>query len=286
MELELRPIKEGFGKEVLGINLWNVPNDQIIDSIATALSTVGVLVFRRQSLSEDEIVTFTARFGELEIIVRSDWGSNIRPEVTHLSNLKDAEGRQIGRPGTGDLEWHSDQSYQARPATGTFLYSVEVPTEGGNTYFANLHLAYEALPQNLKDEINGRRGVFSYAHRVTGYEQEKKLSREMKLKTPDVSHALVQKHPLSGWHSLYLDPSTVIGIEGMPDKEAASILKKINSHAAEEQFVYRHEWQVGDLVMYDNGFTMHRRDAFDAKQRRFLKRTSVRLPSERHIVPN
>ena len=286
MNFELRPIIEGFGSDVLGINLWNYPDDKTIDRIATALSTIGVLVFRRQALSEDEIVTFTARFGKLEIIVRSDWGSNIRPEVTRLSNLKDSEGQQIGRPGNGDLEWHSDQTYQARPATGTFLYSVEVPTQGGSTYFANLHLAYQALPQSLKDKIKGRRGIFSYAHRVTGYEQEKALSREMKLKTPDVSHALVQKHPVAGWHSLYLDPSTVVRIEGMPDEEAKSILNKINAHAASSPYVYRHDWQVGDLVMYDNGFTMHRRDAFDSKQRRFLKRTSVSLPPDRHIVPN
>ena len=286
MELQLRAINDSFAREVLGIELWAELGDGTIDRIATALSNIGVLVFRRQSLSEDEMVAFTARLGQPEVIVRSDWGSNLRPEVTHLSNLKDAQGRQIGRPGTGDLEWHSDQSYQAKPATGTLLYSVEVPTEGGSTYFSNLQIAYEALPQSLKDKIKGRRGIFSYARRVSGYEQEKGLSKEIKIKTPDVSHALVQKHPLTGQDSLYLDPSTVISIEGMTDEEAKPVLKDINAHAMNSQFIYRHDWQVGDLVMYDNGFTMHRRDSFDAEQRRFLKRTSVRLPSDRHIVPN
>ena len=285
MELKLRDINDGFAREVIGIKLWRELNNSTIESIAAALSTIGVLVFRRQSLSEDEMVDFTSKFGQIEIIVRSDWASNTRPDVTHLSNLKDAQGRQIGRPGTGELEWHSDQSYQAKPATGTLLYSVEVPNRGGSTYFANLHLAYESLPQLLKNKIKGRRAVFSYARRVSGYEQEKKLSKEMILKTPDVSHSLVQKHPLTGWNSLYLDPSTVIGIEGMEDEEANSVLMDIKSHAEKKQFVYRHDWQVGDLVMYDNGFTMHRRDDFDAEQRRFLKRTSVRLPANRHIVP-
>ncbi len=286
MELELRAINDGFGRQVVGIDLWTEIDDPTIDRIQVALSTIGVLVFRRQSLSEDELVAFSARFGQLEVIVRTDWESNIRPEVTHLSNLKDSQGRQIGRPGTGELEWHSDQSYRADPATGTFLYSVEVPTEGGNTYFANLHLAYEQLPQSLKNTIKARRGVFSYARRVAGYEEEKELEPEMKLKTPDISHALVQKHPVNGRESLYFDPSTVIGIEGLPDEEAEAILKEINAHATNPQFTYCHEWQAGDLVMWDNGFTMHRRDSYDAEQRRFLKRTSVRLPPDIHIVPN
>ena len=285
MELKLRDINDSFAREVCGIKLWSELDNSTIDSLATALSTIGVLVFRRQSLSEEELVAFTSKFGQLEIIVRSDWASNARSEVTHLSNLKDADGRQIGRPGTGELEWHSDQSYKAEPATGTLLYSVEVPNKGGCTYFANLHLAYQSLPKRLKRKIEGRRAIFSYARRVSGYEQEKKLSKEMKLKTPDVSHSLVQKHPLTGWNSLYLDPSTVIGIEGMEDEEANSIFKDIQSHAENKQFVYCHDWEAGDLVMYHNGFTMHRRDAFDAKQMRFLKRTSVRLPANRHIAP-
>ena len=286
MDLKLRDINDGFAREILGINLWDKLDDLIISNIANALSNIGVLVFRRQSLSEHEMVAFTSKFGQLELIVRSDWASNVRPEVTYLSNLKDAQGNQIGRPGTGELEWHSDQSYQANPATGTFLYSVEVPSQGGSTYFANLRLAYESLPQKLKDEIEGCKGIFSYARRVRGYEQEKELSNEIKLKTPDVSHALVQKHPISGWKSLYLDPSTVIGIDGMGDNEALSLLMEITSHAEKTQFIYRHNWQVGDLVMCDNGFTMHRRDAYDSSEKRFLKRTSVSLPSDRHIVPD
>lgn len=286
MELDLGAINEGFAREVHGVNLWTDLDDETADLITRALSTTGVLVFRRQSLSEDELVAFSKRLGEIEIIVRTDWGSNIRPEVTHLSNLQDAQGNQIGRPGTGDLEWHTDQSYQAEPATGTLLYSVEVPTEGGSTYFANLGLAYDALSDLLKYKIAERRGIFSYARRVSSYEQEKELSPEVKRKTPDVSHGLVQIHPLSGRKSLYLDPSTVIGIEGMPDDEAEPILDEINTHAADPAFTYRHDWQVGDLVVWDNGFTMHRRDSYDPAQRRFLKRTSVRLPPDKHIVPN
>ena len=108
----------------------------------------------------------------------------------------------------------------------------------------------------------------------------------MKLKTPDISHALVQMHPVSGRESLYFDPSTVIGIEGLADEEAEPILKEITTHVTNPQFTHCHEWQAGDLVMWDNGFTMHRRDSYDAEQRRFLKRTSVRLPPELHIVPN
>ncbi len=285
MAFTINPLDGGFAGEVAGLNLWSGLDRAAVEAIREAWSTCGVLVFRRQALTEDELVAFSARFGELVTIVRADWASNVRAEVTHISNLKDADGRPIGRPGSGEVAWHTDQSYRAHPATGTFLYAVEVPPEGGNTYFADLHLAYEALPQRIKDRIAGRRGIFSYAHRVTGYEDEKPLPEEIRKETPDITHSLTQVHPLTGRTSLYIDPSTVIGIEGLPADEGRALLDEINAHAVKPQFVYEHEWRVGDLVMWDNGFLMHRRDPYDPAHRRYLKRTSVALPRERHIVP-
>jgi len=285
MVLAIRPIGSGFAGEVTGVNPWSDPDDATIGKIGEAWAERGILVFRRQALDEDELVAFAARFGTPVPIVRSDWTSETRPEVTYISNLRDAGGRPIGRPGSGAVAWHSDQSYRARPATGTFLLAVEVPRAGGDTHFANLALAYEALPQRIRDRIAGRRGIFSYAHRVTGYEDEKPLSEEMKRQTPDVMHPLTQVHPLTGRTSLYIDTSTVTGIEGMAADEGRALLDEINAHAARPEFVYAHAWRPGDLVMWDNGFLMHRRDPYDGAQRRFLKRTSVALPPERHIVP-
>lgn len=285
MALTVTPVDGGFAGEVAGLDLWSALDRAAVEAIGEAWSTCGVLVFRRQVLSEDELVAFGARFGEPVTIVRADWASRATPEVTYISNLKDADGRPIGRPGSGEVAWHSDQSYRARPATGTFLHAMEVPGDGGNTYFANLLLAYEALPRRLKDGIAGRRGIFSYARRVTGYEDEKPLPEEIRKETPDVMHGLTQVHPLTGRTSLYIDPSTVIGIEGLPADEGRALLDEINAHAVRPEFVYEHRWRAGDLVMWDNGFLMHRRDAFDPAQRRYLKRTSVALPPERHIVP-
>ncbi len=161
MALTVNPLDGGFAREVAGLDLWSDLDRAAVEAIREAWSTCGVLVFRRQVLTEDELVAFAARFGEPVAIVRADWASNARPEVTHISNLKDADGRPIGRPVSGEVAWHTDQSYRARPATGTFLYAVEVPRDGGNTYFANLQLAYEALPQRIKDRIAGRRGIFA-----------------------------------------------------------------------------------------------------------------------------
>ena len=285
MALTATPLDGGFAGEVAGVSLWSGLHRAAVDDIREAWSTRGVLVFRRQVLTEDELVAFGARFGKPVPIVRADWASDVRAEVTHISNLKDAAGRPIGRPGSGEVAWHTDQSYRARPATGTFLYAVEVPRDGGNTYFANLQLAYEALPRWIKDRIAGRRGIFNYARRVTGYEDEKPLPEEVRKETPDVMHALTQVHPVTGRTSLYIDPSTVTGIEGLPADEGRALLDEINAHAVRPEFVYEHRWRVGDLVMWDNGFLMHRRDPYDPAHRRYLKRTSVALPPERHIVP-
>ena len=285
MAVTVNPVDGGFAREVAGLDLWSALDRAAVEAIRGAWSTCGVLVFRRQVLTEDELVAFGARFGEPVAIVRADWASQATPEVTYISNLKDAEGRPIGRPGSGEVAWHTDQSYRAHPATGTFLYAVEVPGDGGNTYFANLQLAYEALPRRIKDRIAGRRGIFSYARRVTGYEDEKPLPEEVRKETPDVMHPLTQVHPVTGRTSLYIDPSTVIGIEGLPADEGGALLDEINAHAVRPEFVYEHRWRVGDLVMWDNGFLMHRRDPYDPAQRRFLKRTSVALPPARHIVP-
>ena len=177
-------------------------------------------MFRRQALTEEELVTFSRRFGTPEVIVRTDWASKGHPEITQISNMRNATGDTIGGLGSGELDWHTDQSYMAEPATGAILYGVEVPEDGPQTYWANLQLAYEALPQETKARIAGQRAIFSYAERYKDYEDESVPSEEILAQTPDVTHTLVQTHPTSGAKTLYLDPSTMVGIEGMDDAEA------------------------------------------------------------------
>lgn len=148
--IDVRPIAGSFSCEVKGLNLWEDLDEDVIEELRAAWSRGGVLVFRRQALSEDELVRFCAHFGSPDIIVRTDWQSTNRPEIVQITNMKNQIGRSIGGLGAGELDWHTDQSYVTDPATGALLYMVEMPKAGGRTYWANLYLAYETLPEETK----------------------------------------------------------------------------------------------------------------------------------------
>jgi alpha-ketoglutarate-dependent taurine dioxygenase len=193
----------------------------------------------------------------------------------------------IGGLGDGELQWHSDQSYMMNPATGAMLYALELPPQGGTTSWVDLCAAYAGLPDRLKRAVEGRRAIFSYVKRLAGYEGvDRVISEEAKRKTPPVVHPLVHTHPVTGRKALYLDSTTTIAIEGMDDASGAALLEEIYEFATQPEFVYRHHWQAGDAVLWDNGFTMHRREPFDPSARRLMKRTTIFLSRDRHIVPD
>jgi taurine dioxygenase len=287
MTIEIRPIGGSFAREVVGLQLWNDIPAPDMAAIQAAWADCGVLVFRRQSLGEEELVNFTNRFGKAFVVHRTEWLSEDHPEIILVSNLKGMDNKHVGMPGTGDVEWHTDQSYVLKPATGAILYGVEIPNDGsGSTWWANLRLAYDALPAGLKAEVEGKRAIFDYTKRLAGYDEAaKKISDEARRRTPPVTHSLVQTHPVTGKKTLYMDPGTMTGIEGMDDAQARSLLDRLLQASTRPEFVYQHHWQVGDVVMWDNAFTLHRRDSYDSSKRRFHKRTTVALPAETHIVP-
>ena len=284
LEPMLRSINGQFAKEVLDFSSWSGPHCQDVALLRESLSNFGLLVLRRQSLNEAELVSFSAIFGEPEIIVRSDWASATHPEITRISNLRNAANEPIGGLGSGELNWHTDQSYMKTPATGAILHGIEVPENGPKTYWANLALAYSNLPELTKKRLEGKRGIFSYAKRVSGYDQEQ-TPEEVRRKTPDVTHALVNEHPVTGLKALYLDPATTVGVEGMPNNEGIAFLNELAEHATSSEFVYEHEWQAGDIVVWDNAFLLHRRTAFGLGQNRLLKRTTIRLAADKHLLP-
>ena len=288
MTIKIRAIDgSAFAREVVGAQLWRDLDATEFAAIQSAWADSGVLVFRRQALSEAELVAFSARLGKPAVIHRSDWLSAEHPEIALLSNLRDNDGNTIGRTGTDDLEWHTDQSYVLAPATGALLYGVEIPNDGGgSTWWANMRMAYAALPAAIQSAIEGKRAIFDYTKRLAGYDKgSQKITEEMRRKTPAITHAIVNTHPVTGAKALYLDPETTIGIEGMPRQEGLDLLETLRAMATRAELVYKHKWQVGDAVLWDNGVMLHRRDRYDSKQRRFHKRTTIALPAARHIVP-
>jgi taurine dioxygenase len=286
MPMESRPVDGSFAREVVGLRLWEPQDDQTVEELRALWAHHPVLVFRRQALSEDELADFSALFGPLERTVRADWASPVRPEVGLISNLKDAQAKPIGGLGDGEIQWHSDQSYMLNPATGAMLYALELPPEGGATSWVDLSAAYAGLPDRLKRAVEGRRAIFSYVKRLAGYQGvDQVISDEAKRKTPPIMHPLVHFHPVTGRKALYLDSTTTIGVDGMDDASGSALLDEIYEFATRPEFVYRHHWQAGDVLLWDNGFTMHRREPFDSSARRLMKRTTIFLPRERHIVP-
>jgi taurine dioxygenase len=286
MPLDTRPLHPSLACEVRGLRLWEQPAPDVIAALRRLWSRHGVLVFRRQALGEAELAAFCALFGPLERTVRTDWASPIVPEIGLISNLKDAQGRPIGGLGDGELQWHSDQSYMLHPATGAGLYALELPPEGGATSWIDLRAAYAGMPERLRRAVEGRRGVFSYVKRLAGYQGvDRVISEEAQRKTPPVAHTLVHAHPESGDKALYLDSTTTVGIEGMDADAGGALLAEVYDSALRPDYVYTHDWQVGDLLLWDNGFTMHRREPFDPAARRLMKRTTMLLDPSRHIVP-
>jgi alpha-ketoglutarate-dependent taurine dioxygenase len=284
MEFEVRPIEGSFAREVVGLRLWERLGDGAVEALRRAWSGCGVLVFRRQCLTEDELADFSGRFGDVEVHPRADWNSRTNPKILNLSNLRNFAGDEIGGLGAGEIDWHTDQSYKTRPGTGAVLYGVELPKGGTPTYFANLRLAYAALPDATKRRIAGELAVYDYALRTASYSGKQPDPNEIRRRFPPVTHALVNTDPVTGENALYLDPLTMAGIVGWPQAEARKMIGELAAHATQARFVYRHDWRAGDVVMWDNGFMLHRREPVgDAP--RLLKRTTMTLPPDRHIVP-
>lgn len=283
--MRLTALQDTFAHEVLDLNLWKDLDERTLNRLRIAWRRHGVLLFRRQSLSESELVRFFSHFGQSEVIVRTDWQSRNRDEVIHISNMKDASGRSIGGLGSGELDWHSDQSYMTHPATGALLYMVEMPNEGGATYWANLQQAYDALNEETRSQIADLEAIYDYAKRQSSYDDEAPLSASLRRKTPPVLHPLVCVNPQTRRQSLYIDPSTMVGISGVSAKKGAALLAQLSAHATQPCFVYTHHWQIGDVVMWDNGQVLHRRDHFGEATPRWLKRLTCQLSPEHHLIP-
>ena len=248
-----------------------------------------VMIFRRQALDESELVRFTALFGTCDASVRKDIQSPYHPEIIYFSTLKYADGRYIGGfAGGEDVDWHSDQTYQLRPATGAILYGTEVPRDGGDIYWANQYGAWERLPANVQQLIDGRTGTFRYAKRyalLNTLELKDKSKANALINLPDAHHPLVLTHPQTGRKALYADPTTLVAIDGLTQQESDDVLPLLFEAGGHPTLAYRHKVHNGDMMMWDNGCTMHRRDEMRLDQPRLMKRTTFRLAPDQYCLP-
>lgn len=280
----LLPSPAPLGNEITGLDLSQPLDAQTFAELREAYNQCSVLVFRNQVLTPEQQIRFSRGFGELEIHVMARYLLPGHPEIFRVSNIVE-NGQRIG--GSGEF-WHTDLSYVAEPSRGSLLYSVEVPVRNGvvlgDTEFASTAAAYDALPAAMQKKLEGLKAVHRYGDIYNKIAQSRggpALTEDQKKQTPDVIHPVVLVHPFSGRKSLFINEGFTVGIVGMPDDEAQTLLRELYDHTTRPEFIYRHKWQVGDLVMWDNWATVHRATGgYTAEERRLLHRTTLKASPE------
>ena len=239
-----------------------------------------VVFFRDQHLTEEQQIAFSRRFGELEIHIVKKYLLPDHPEILLISNIRDENGEHIGLADAG-FTWHSDTSYRRYPSRCSLLYAKEVPHRDGrplgDTVFANTIAAYEALSEAMKHRLQGLKAIHRYAmRRRVDNSPRPKLTAAQLAETPDIAHPIVRTHPYTGRKALYVTAGECIGIEGMPEDEALDLIAELDAHCVKPEFCYRHQWRVGDLVMWDNASAMHLAICdYALPERRLMHRTTV-----------
>jgi taurine dioxygenase len=276
MPITIHPSGSAAGAEIRGVDLSQSLSEAQFTTIHEALDTYGVICFRAQSMTPDQQVTFTEWFGEPDVNFNAlRFGVDGSPIIYRISNIT-KDGEAIGTIRAGEA-WHTDMSYAKRPALATMLYALEVPhLHGmplGGTGFANAAAAYEALPDSMKEAIDGLKGVFDFR----GRKRSSPVSAEDIAAYPPVEHPIVRRHPRTGRKSLYVVRDDCTGIVGKDETESQALIEAVADHIVSPQFIYQHRWEVGDVVVWDNCTVQHRAvQDYDLPQRRLLWRTTVK----------
>ncbi len=277
--LTTRPItpNQVFGAEVVGLDLRTI-DARIFAAIHDAWTRHSVLLFRGQALTDADLIAFSRRLGALDHAPNQENGQRIAsgmPELYVVSNVLE-NGVAIGSLGSGEAVWHTDMSYLPSPPKASLLYALEVPDAGGDTSFCDMYRALDALPAALRARLAGLRVKHDGTYNSGGYVRAGVTPTDDPRAAPGTLHPLVCTHPDSGRQMLYLGRRRMSWIEGMGLAESEALLDEIWAHATRPALSFTHHWAVGDLVMWDNRCSMHRRDPFDDRARRVMHRTQVR----------
>ena len=268
---------KALGAEIQGVDLQTVDaNDFSI--IYQAWLDHSVLLFRGQNLTDDDLIAFSEKFGDLDWAPVQESGRRFvegHPEIYVVSNVME-NGAPIGSLGAGEATWHTDMSYLEDPPKASILYALEVPASGGNTYFNSMYRAYEFLPDAMKKRIEGKTLKHDATYNSGGYVRQGITAIDDPLTSPGTYHPLVCTHPETKRRVLYLGRRRNAYIEGLSLQESESLLDELWIYANREELEWHNEWRVGDLVLWDNRCTMHRRDPFDASSRRVMHRTQIK----------
>ncbi len=277
-EIRIRPTGASLGADVENIDLAGPLDADAFQVVLDAWRDHLVLRFRGQQLNDDQLAAFSARFGDLDQAPISPSGKPYnpdRPEIAVISNVVE-NGVAKGGLGNSELVWHQDMSYNDLPPKASLLYGVETPTEGGETLFYNLYAAYEALPDAMKRRIAGLSCKHDATRNSSGGLRHGFAESYANADRPGAVHPLAVRHPVSGRTALYLGRRPNAWIVGLSDEESDALLDALWAHIDAHDFVWSHQWRPGDLVIWDNRCTLHRRNRLDPDVRRHMHRTQVK----------
>ena len=274
---EVRPFPAPVGAEILGLDISKPIGAEDFARIHKAHLDHHVLVFRNQQITPQEHIDFSRRFGPLEIHVLHQFQLKNHPEILIVSNIKE-NGEPIGL-GDAGVYWHSDISYKPKPSLGSLLHAQELPSEGGDTLFADQHLAWESLSPELQQRILPLKAEHSY---LAKYEELRaknpwrpKLSQAQIDQVAPAVQPVVRTHPETGRKALFVSEHFTTRIVGLPQAESDALLADLFAHSVKPEFVYRHKWEPHDLVFWDNRSLMHLAAGTPDHLRRRLNRTTI-----------
>ena len=278
MTMAIENLEAALGAVMLGIDLSRPLAADEVRTLEHVWRERLVVVLRGQRLSDPQLIAFSRQFGELDPPGPNPYGEPFireHPELNVISNVVE-NGRPIGGLGDGEAVWHADMTYVEVPPKAAVLYALEVPPSGGNTYFANMFAAFDALPTGLKAAAQGRIAVHDGSTNSAG------MLRKGYKKVTDVRevegarHPLVRTDPRTGRKALFLGRRPNSYVIGLAVPESEALLDALWAHATKPQFAMCHAWQVGDVLMWNNLCVLHRRDPFDASSRRVMHRSQIK----------
>jgi taurine dioxygenase len=275
--IEVIPTDRALGAEITGVDLRDL-DAASFDRVMQAWLDHSVLLFRDQALNDRQLIAFSRRLGDLDWAPVQETGRRFvegLPEIYIVSNVK-VNGESIGSLGDGEAVWHTDMSYLDMPPKASMLYALEVPPTGGNTSFCTMYGIYEALPAPLKARIAGLQIKHDGTYNSGGYLRQGVTPTDDPRTSPGAVHPLVCTHPATGRRMLYLGRRRNAYLAGLEIAESEALLDELWSFVDRPELCWEHVWRVGDLVLWDNRCTMHRRDSFDSNSRRIMHRTQVK----------
>jgi taurine dioxygenase len=274
---DVRPLAAALGAEVLGLDLSRPLNDADFVRIHRAYLDHGLLIFRDQRITPEQQIDFSRRFGPLQIHVLKQFLLADHPEVFIISNIVE-NGQPIGLGDAGKL-WHSDLSYVKFPSLGAMLLAQELPPEGGDTLFASQQVAYETLPTELRQIIDGKYAAHSYtahyADEVFKGVRRPTLTEAQLAEVKPVVHPVVRTHPETGRKGLFVNENFTTHILDLPEDESKQVLAQLYAHSIKPEFIYRHTWEPNDMLFWDNRALIHLATGCPSHLRRRMHRTTI-----------